>query len=78
MPALRLPPAGDEGAEALGHLFFGHQPVALGVDHGDERVDATHQIGATGGRVLVGGVVEGLDGQVDRFVPASGPRASPA
>ena len=67
--ALPLGP-GDQGAEALGHLVLGHQAVALGVDHGDERVDAPHQVGAAGGRVLVGRLVEGLDGQVDRLVPA--------
>ncbi len=61
---------GDERGEALGHLFLGHQAVAVGVDHGDERVNAPHQVRSAGGRVLVRRVVEGLDGQLDGFVAA--------
>ena len=32
--------------------------------------DAPHEVGTAGGRVLVGRLVERLDGQLDRLVPA--------
>ena len=68
-PPLRPACGRSSDAEALGDLALGDLAVALGVDHGDERVDPAHQVRAPGGGVLVGGLVEGLDGQVDRLGP---------
>ena len=68
LAALR-PATLDEAGEQLGHLVIGHGGEAAGGDRGDQRVDAADQVGATGGRVLVGRLVQRLDGQLDRRVP---------
>src|SRR5690348_10062078 len=52
-------------AEALGHLGVLHPLEAGGGDGGHRRVDAPDHVGAAGGRVLVGRLVEPLDRQLD-------------
>ena len=53
---------GDDGVDHRRDLVVGHEPRAVGVDDADGRPDAAPHIGATGGGVVVGGVVERLDG----------------
>ena len=55
-------------AEVLGHLGVLEARVALGVDGGDDRVDAPQRVGSAGGGVLVGRLVQGGDGELDRLV----------
>src|SRR5947199_837624 len=59
----------EELAEALGDLGVGDPLEAAGGNGGDGRVDASHHVGAAGGRVLVGRLVEALDGQLDGSSP---------
>src|SRR3712207_6025159 len=54
-------PLVDDGPGDAGDLVVGQADGALGVDPVDDRVEAAHRVGATGGRVVVGGVVERLD-----------------
>src|SRR5437016_4618171 len=55
----------DEGVEAFGHFGLAHPLEAVGSDRRHRRVDAPHHVGPTGGRVLVGRLVEAVDGQLD-------------
>ena len=55
--------------EALGHLGLGHaSSKPVGGDGGDGRVDAADEVGAAGGGVLVGRLVQALDGELDGVV----------
>src|SRR5688500_16564033 len=48
-----------------GHLGVGEPDGALRVDPVDDRVEPADRVGATGGGVVVGGVVERLDDRAD-------------
>src|SRR5438477_4388846 len=61
--------AGDEGGEAFGHFLLGHGEVAVCGDGRDRRVDAAHDVRSPGGGVLVGRLVEGLDGELESGGP---------
>ena len=52
---------GDDGVGDGGDLGVGEPDGALGVDPVDDRVEPADRVGAAGGRVVVGGVVERLD-----------------
>ena len=55
----------EQGPEPLGHLVVVDPLESVRGDRGDRRVDAPHQVGAPGRGVLVGGLEQGLDGEVD-------------
>src|SRR5215210_6524312 len=67
VPFARL--ALEELAEALGHLGVLDPLEPLDGDGGDRGIDAPDDVGPAGGRVLVGGLVKALDGQLDRCRP---------
>ena len=67
-PEMLGPLALDQMPRTAGHLGLVRLDVAVGGDHGDQGVDAPHQVGAASAGVLVGRLVEGLDGQLDRLV----------
>src|SRR4051794_41793600 len=55
----------DERAEALRHFFVGDPLETVHGDGRDGGIDPTDGVGATGGRVLLGCLVEPLHGQLD-------------
>src|SRR5581483_6081110 len=55
----------DQGLEALGDLVLGDPLEALLGDGGDGGLDAAHRVGPARRRVLVGRLVETLDGELD-------------
>src|SRR5438445_673562 len=55
----------DEGTEALAHLGLVDPVEALGGDRGHRGVDAPDHVGPARGRVLVGRLVQAVDGQLD-------------
>src|SRR5947207_1141812 len=57
--------AGDQGFEALGHLGPGDALEALPGDRGNGGIDAPYDVGPAGGGVLVGRLVQALDGELD-------------
>ena len=56
-----LHPGGDDPVGDGRDLVVGQPAAAVGRDHVDHREDPAGQVGAAGGRVVVGGVVERLD-----------------
>src|ERR687894_2977439 len=60
LPVRGGPLVGDVGGHG-GDLVVGQPDGALGVDPVDDRVQPAHRVGAAGGGVVVGGVVERLD-----------------
>src|SRR6476620_12094192 len=55
-------PAGHEGVDVGADLVVGEPAVAVRGDGRDDREDPAGEVGTAGGGVLVGRVVEGLDG----------------
>ena len=55
----------DERLEALGYLGVGHSFEAGVGDGGDRRIDAADRVGAAGGGVFLGRLVQALHGQLD-------------
>ena len=64
----------DDLAGQLRDPLLGHLLGALGADDHRGRIDAAHQVGAAGRGVVVGGVVQRLDGHPQRRVGVDDPR----
>ena len=60
----------EERPEATCELVVAHSLEPLRSDRGDDGEDAAHQVGAAGGGVLVGGLEQGPEAEVDALVTA--------